>query len=126
MTTAHDHREVIHDVAERYSAAARDVLTMLASDDPETIDSGLDEAVSMILSTEVFTSTSDSTRHYVEMLLAYGGPTTMVTVDPDGVVIFHHTWGKDHLGRDLRQLHLDGDAGEVWRDLAYHLAEMGV
>lgn len=123
MTTTPDHREVIHDAAARYADKARDVLALLETS--ETYNDGIDRAVSMIVSAEVFVSTSDPDRHYVEMLLAYGGPTIMVTVDPDGVVMFHHSWGKAPYGEvDLRQLHLDGDAGQVWREMADHLAEM--
>ena len=126
MTTTPDHREVIHDAAARYGHTARRVLAQITSDDPETIDAGLDRAAALFLSTEAFVSTSDPDRHYVEMLLAYGGPTILVTVDPDGVVMFYHSWGKAPYSEvDLRQLHLNGADGEVWREMADYLAETG-
>ena len=110
MTTT-DHRNDIYAMAALESEEAREA--MLDSD-----GDGLD---GLLLDVEVFTSNHDRT--IVELLLGCGGPTTRVTVDQYGQVIFFHSWGRNAEGVDLHEIRLYGDDEDTWLQIADTVSE---
>lgn len=101
-----DHREYISEVAARYTEAARETW----ADDDVRMDN---------IAYDVDVLTGAGGRWRVELLLAGGGPTAVVTVDSRyEAAEFFYSWGKDRGEMDCKTWELYGPDAEFWREVA--------
>mgnify|MGYP003633829905 CR=1 FL=1 len=104
-----DHRELISEVATSYTESARE--------ERESED-GFD-----CLELNVMRSCNNDNVERVEFLLTCGGPTVRVSVNQWDNVEFYYSWGKDSDGDDCEAIHLHGEEGDFWVQLAEEMKE---